>query len=117
MASPAPSNSRRVSSRWACRRLKSAAMLCPERRITQGTMHHIRLEAAPNNYRIDRVSGAPSVIARSTCDEAGATDARPLDCLASLTRITESTAFGEARFVIPAKAGIQWDACEVRCAG
>ena len=26
--------------------------------------------AAPNNYRIDRVSGAPSVIARSSCDEA-----------------------------------------------
>ena len=27
-------------------------------------------KAAPNNYRIDRVSGTPSVIARSPCDEA-----------------------------------------------
>jgi len=27
-------------------------------------------EAAPNNYRIDRVSGDSSVIARSPCDEA-----------------------------------------------
>src|SRR5271170_932851 len=27
-------------------------------------------KAAPNNYRIDRVSGDPSVIARSPCDEA-----------------------------------------------
>jgi hypothetical protein len=30
----------------------------------------IRTQAAPNNYRIDRVSGDPSVIARSPCDEA-----------------------------------------------
>src|SRR5271168_3446137 len=53
-------------------------------------------KAAPNNYRIDRVSGDPSVIARSPCDEAiqGATTCaepatqtvvlRPLDCFASL---------------------------------
>jgi hypothetical protein len=27
-------------------------------------------KAAPNNYRSDRVSGDPSVIARSPCDEA-----------------------------------------------
>src|ERR1700688_3773268 len=30
----------------------------------------IQTKAAPNNYRIDRVSGDPSVIARSPCDEA-----------------------------------------------
>src|SRR6202453_2463267 len=30
----------------------------------------IRSKAAPNNYRIDRVRGDPSVIARSPCDEA-----------------------------------------------
>jgi hypothetical protein len=28
------------------------------------------LTAAPNNYRVDRVSGDPFVIARSPCDEA-----------------------------------------------
>src|SRR5271170_2250046 len=52
-------------------------------------------KAAPNNYRSDRVSGDPSVIARSPCDEAiqGPQHARratqtvvlrPLDCFASL---------------------------------
>ena len=30
----------------------------------------IQTKAAPNNYRSDRVSGDPSVIARSPCDEA-----------------------------------------------
>jgi hypothetical protein len=51
--------------------------------------------AAPNNYRIDWVSGDLSVIARSPCDEAiqGPQHARPatqtvvlppLDCFASL---------------------------------
>ena len=39
------------SSHWACRRLKSAAMPCPDRRITQGSMHHIRLEREPSFAR------------------------------------------------------------------
>jgi hypothetical protein len=61
--------------------LQSAASLCS-------------LWSAPDNYLIDRVSGAPSVIARSPCDEAiqghsmrGASSEsrlRPLDCFASL---------------------------------
>ena len=41
----------KFSSRWACRRLKSAAMPCPDRRITQGSMHHIRLEREPSFAR------------------------------------------------------------------
>ena len=63
------------------------------------------LRGAPNNYRIDRVSGDPSVIARSPCDEAiqGPQQARrqqpktvvlrPLDCFASLAMTDRELAY------------------------
>src|ERR1700722_4816112 len=41
----------------------------PEVVIT-GVNEAIQTKPPPNNYRIDRISGDPSVIARSPCDEA-----------------------------------------------
>jgi hypothetical protein len=78
---------------WAnIRRQRCRTPICvaPSERETQEPA-----KAAPNNYRSDRVSGDPSVIARSPCDEAiqghnmrGPSNPdgrmRPLDCFASL---------------------------------
>jgi hypothetical protein len=50
--------------------------LCKESGVTRQTLYRFvgpkgeLTKAAPNNYRSDRFSGDPSVIARSPCDEA-----------------------------------------------